>query len=78
MSIDMVEVVTAGPIGVPGIALPSTFDYVVNENIVVTDDTYEEVSRLTTSSRPTGTYVLHKSMLYSLDTTVRSAYFRFS
>lgn len=78
MSIDMVEVITAGPIGAPGMALPSTFDYVVEEGVIVTNDVYEEVARLTTSSRPAGTYVLHKSMLYSLNTTVRSAYLRFS
>jgi len=57
--------------------IPS-YDYVKGANIVVTDDTYEEVARMTTTSRPAGIYKLSQSMLYSLDSTNTSAYFRFS
>jgi len=55
-----------------------TYDYIKETEITVTDDVYEEIARLTTPSRPTGTYKLSQSMLYTLNSTTTSAYFRFS
>ena len=55
-----------------------TFDYVTGQSISVPSDTYTTVLSLTTPSRPAGTYVLTQSMLYSLDNTGASAYFRFT
>jgi len=55
-----------------------TYDYMKEEGITVTDDTYEQIGELVTASRVAGTYKVTLSMLHTLDTTVRSAYFRFS
>ena len=55
-----------------------TFDYVSGQSITVPSTTYSSVLSLTTPSRPAGTYVLTQSMLYSLDNTGASAYFRFT
>jgi len=55
-----------------------TYDYIKETAITVTDDVYEEIARLTTPSRVAGTYKLSQSMLYSLNSTTTSAYFRFS
>ena len=55
-----------------------TFDYVAGQSITVPSTTYSSVLSLTTPSRPAGTYVLTQSMLYSLDSTGDSAYFRFT
>ena len=55
-----------------------TYDYIKKTAITVTDDTYEEIARLTTPSRVAGVYKLSQSMLYSLNSTTTSAYFRFS
>jgi len=64
-----------------GLALvPSamTYDYAQVANHTVTNDVYEEVLRLTTVSRPTGVYKAELSMIYSLNSTTTSAFFRFS
>ena len=55
-----------------------SYDYNKVSSITVANDVYEEVNRLTTPSRVAGTYKLTQSMLYTLNTTTRSAYFRFS
>ena len=55
-----------------------TFDSVSSEVVTVTDDTYEEIVRLTTESRAAGTYKVEKAMLYSLNSTTTSTFFRFS
>ena len=55
-----------------------TFDYAAGQTITVPSTTYSSVLSLTTPSRPAGTYVLTQSMLYSLDSTGDSAYFRFT
>lgn len=55
-----------------------TYDYIKGTGITVTNDVYEEVARLTTPSRDAGVYKLSQSMLYSLNSTTTSAYFRFS
>ena len=55
-----------------------TYDYDTASNVTVTNDVYQEVARLTTPSRPAGTYEVKLSMLYSLNSTTTSAYFRFS
>lgn len=76
MSIEVVEVVTAGPIGAAG--SPFSFDYAQANNVDVSDITYTEVLSLTTESRVAGVYTITKSMLYTLDVAHRSAFFRFS
>ena len=55
-----------------------TYDYEKDSLIVVTGATYEEIARLTTPSRVAGVYKLSQSMLYSLNSTTTSAFFRFS
>lgn len=55
-----------------------TYDYTQVPNFIVTNDVYEQVARLTTASRAAGTYKLDESMLYSLNSTTTSAFFRFS
>lgn len=55
-----------------------TYDYAQGNNITVTDDVYEDILTLTTPSRGVGIYKLTQSMLYSLNSTTTSAYFRFS
>ena len=55
-----------------------SYDYVQGNSITVTGDVYEEIARLTTPSREAGIYKLSQSMLYSLNSTSTSAYFRFS
>ena len=55
-----------------------TFDYVEKLNHVVTNDVYEEVTRLTTPSRVAGTYKSTLAMIYTLNSVVNAAYFRFS
>ena len=56
----------------------SSYDYVQGNSITVTGDVYEEIARLTTPSREAGIYKLSQSMMYSLNSTTNSAYFRFS
>ena len=55
-----------------------TFDYVEKLNHVVTNDVYEEVTRLTTPARASGTYKSTLAMIYTLNSVVNAAYFRFS
>ena len=55
-----------------------TYDYTHLNSITVPGDTYTEIARLTTPSREAGVYKLTESMLYSLNSTTNSAYFRFS
>ena len=55
-----------------------TFDYVEKLNHTVTNDVYEEVTRLTTVSRVAGTYKTTLAMIYTLNSVVNAAYFRFS
>lgn len=55
-----------------------TYDYNKATAITVPSDTYTEVIRLTTPSRVAGTYQLNRAMLYSLNSTTTSAFFRFS
>ena len=55
-----------------------TYDYSKVADVTVTDATYEQVAELVTPSRVAGTYKLTLSMLHTLNTTARSAYFRFS
>ena len=55
-----------------------TYDYIKESAITVTGDVYEEIARLTTSSRDAGIYKLTQSMLYTLNSTTTSAFFRFS
>ena len=57
--------------------IPS-YDYVQGNSITVTGAVYEEIARLTTPSREAGIYKLSQSMMYSLNSTTNSAYFRFS
>lgn len=62
MSIEVVEVVTAGPIGAAG--SPFSFDYAQANNVDVSDITYTEVLSLTTESRVAGGYTLSLSQCY--------------
>jgi len=55
-----------------------TYDFTQETDITVADDTYESVAVLLTENRVAGTYKLAQSMIYSLNTNVRSAFFRFS
>lgn len=55
-----------------------TYDFTHVENVVINSDTYSLAARLLTEDRDAGTYSITNSMLYSYDSTNRSAYFRFS
>lgn len=54
------------------------YQYDKQQDIVITDDAYEEIARLTTTEQPAGTYEYKLAMTYSLDSTSSSAYMRFS
>lgn len=56
----------------------NSYDYQKITSFTVTGSTYEEITRLTTTSRSAGTYKLDLSMLSSLNSTTTSAFFRFS
>jgi len=55
-----------------------SYNYIKGAGITVTNDVYEEIIRLTTGSLDAGIYKLSQSMLYSLNSTNTSAFFRFS
>jgi hypothetical protein len=54
-----------------------TYDYNIASNITVTNDVYENVLTLTTPIREAGTYEIRMSQMYSLNSTINSAFFRF-
>ena len=55
-----------------------SYDYIQGNSITVTGATYEQIARLTTPSREAGIYKMSQSMMYSLNSTATSAYFRYS
>lgn len=55
----------------------STYDYATISNVTVTNDVYENILTLTTPIRDAGTYEIRMSQMYTLASTVNSAYFRF-
>ena len=58
--------------------LTHTYDYIIHKDVTVIDNIYTEIAVLTTPTRAVGIYQITLSMLYTLNTTVRSGYFRFS
>jgi len=57
---------------------PRKFEYAKTIGHTVTDDTYEEIARLTTISRPAGVYQLSFSIIFTYNTTGRSGFLRIS
>jgi len=54
------------------------YNYSNVQDISVQTETYTSLNTLTTSSLPAGTYQVTLSMLFGINSVVRSAYFRFS
>jgi hypothetical protein len=55
-----------------------SYSYATGSSIVVASTTYANILTLTTGTLEAGVYELSQSMLYSLDSTNNSAFFRFS
>ncbi len=54
------------------------FDYVKESGITIVDDSYEQVANLVTPVRAVGKYKINLSMIFTINSTVNAAYFRFS
>jgi len=54
------------------------YNHIAVQNVIVAGDTYERINQLDATGLEDGTYSITLSMIFNINTTTNSAYFRFS